>query len=450
MKRLVPLLLLLTGCVANPDRLTLAELKYVEADLAEVDVTHSLELAMEGYRQFLANTEVNAQTPEALRRLADLKIEQEFGAHVGPARIERPDFSGAGRSELLHVEAAVSGPVDAADIDASIAARSATSFGPGEFAGELADQAGDGLAPFQSTSPREAIAIYQRILRDYPYYARSDQVLYQMARAYDELGEPEAAMEVMDRLVSRFPQSRFNDEVYFRRGEFHFVRRQYLAAEESYGAIIAMGKTSDFYELARYKMGWSLYKQELYEEALHHYLALLDFKLEQGYDFDAEAAVAEAAVADTDAATLEEERRVADTFRVVSLRVLQPRWRGHSEKLLCRQRPSRLRKPHLSKPWRVLRRKAALQRCRGSLRVLRGSESSASCGPAVQHAGHGDLCRRRLPAAGGGLQAKLCGALRAELGLLAALCHRRATRGAGVPENQPKRSGAALPRGLSG
>src|SRR4029434_9315153 len=60
------------------------------------------------------------------------------------------------------------------------------------------------------------------------------------------------------------------------------------------------------YELALYKLGWTLYKQEFYEEALHRYIALLDYKVSIGYDFD-------------QVHEEEDERRVTDTFRVVSL-----------------------------------------------------------------------------------------------------------------------------------
>jgi tetratricopeptide (TPR) repeat protein len=311
MKRTLPLagLLLVCGCAATPERLTLAQLQHVEPDLTEVDVSSSLERAMEGYRQFLANTEVNAQTPEALRRLADLKIEKEFGTHVAPQKVAKPNFAATQMPEREST-AVDRDAVDsqAASVAASIRARSAAA----EDASILATDAGetDDLMAGAVTSPREAIAIYGRILRDHPYYVRNDQVLYQMARAYDELGEIEQAMLIMDRLVSEFPRSRFIDEVHFRQGEFYFVRRKFLDAEDAYGAIISLGKTSEFYELARYKMGWSLYKQELYEDALDHYLALLDFKVEQGYDFDTAGATA---------VEVEEERRVADTFRVVSL-----------------------------------------------------------------------------------------------------------------------------------
>jgi tetratricopeptide (TPR) repeat protein len=156
------------------------------------------------------------------------------------------------------------------------------------------------------SGPLEAISIYERLLREYPNYERRDQVLYQMARAYDELGRTEEAIDVMQRLVGEFGYSRYSDEVQFRRGEYYFTRRKYRDAENAYQTITSAGARSDFYELALYKLGWSLYKQDVYDEALHQYMALLDYKLSVGYDFD-------------EAHAEEDERRVADTFRVISL-----------------------------------------------------------------------------------------------------------------------------------
>jgi tetratricopeptide (TPR) repeat protein len=127
-----------------------------------------------------------------------------------------------------------------------------------------------------------------------------------MSRAYDEIGQPDEAMAVMNRLVAEFPDSRLVDEVHFRRGEYNFVRKNYLEAEEAYGAIIDLGPGSYYYELALYKLGWTLYKQEFYDDALHNFVAMLDHRESIGYDFDQ---------------VLEEsdEHRVADTFRVISL-----------------------------------------------------------------------------------------------------------------------------------
>ena len=103
-----------------------------------------------------------------------------------------------------------------------------------------------------------------------------------------------------------YKRQRYLDEVYFRRGEYYFVRKKYIDAETAYGAIIRMGEDSSYYELALYKQGWAFYKQYLYEEALHNYMALLDYRKSIGYDFDQ---------ADEE----NDEHRIADTFRVISL-----------------------------------------------------------------------------------------------------------------------------------
>src|SRR6185503_920751 len=251
-------------------------------------------------------------TPEAMRRLADLQLEREFGIAGGdrPAgrwvELAAPD-AGAAPSEIGATAApptTIADAIAAAESDEEFERRTT-----GEAVLEPAanfDLPVTGAEGVAQSGPLEAIAIYERLLKEYPNYERRDQVLYQMARAYDELGRTEEAIDVMQRLVGEFGYSRFSDEVQFRRGEYYFTRHKYRDAENAYQTITSSGSRSEFYELALYKLGWSLYKQDVYDEALHQYMALLDYKLSVGYDFD--AAHAE-----------EDERRVADTFRVISL-----------------------------------------------------------------------------------------------------------------------------------
>ena len=153
---------------------------------------------------------------------------------------------------------------------------------------------------------REAIALYRKLLDKYPSYDRNDQVLYQMSRAYEELGQVEEAMQVMNRMVREYPHSRYMDEVQFRRAEYFFTRKRFLDAEEAYASIVTMGASSSYFQLAQYKLGWTFYKQELYDEALNRFIALLDYKVSTGYDF----------AQTTDQA---ERKRIDDTFRVISL-----------------------------------------------------------------------------------------------------------------------------------
>jgi tetratricopeptide (TPR) repeat protein len=333
--------LVAAGCASSPGAGTLATLRTVEADVAEVEVADSLDLAMQSYRRYLAETPTSAMTPEAMRRLADLQLEREFGIAGGapPPRwteMPAPEYAGAGATanadaapeyagagatanadaapgEIGAATAAAPAPAPTiADAIAAVAIESDEEFerrttGELEFAPVAAfDLPATGTDRGAESGPLEAIKIYERLLTEYPNYERRDQVLYQMARAYDELGRTEEAMDVMQRLVGEFGYSRYNDEVQFRRGEYYFTRRRFRDAENAYETIASSGARSEFYELALYKLGWSLYKQDFYEEALHRYMALLDYKVSVGYDFDQEHAE-------------EDERRVTDTFRVISL-----------------------------------------------------------------------------------------------------------------------------------
>ncbi|MEK9953395.1 MAG: tetratricopeptide repeat protein, partial [Curvibacter sp.] len=164
----------------------------------------------------------------------------------------------------------------------------------------------DGSSDAQQGSTEEAIRLYQRLLSRYPHYERNDQVLYQLARAHEELGQVDEAMKTMERIPRDYPKSRYYDEVQFRIGEYHFTRKKYLDAEDAYKAVVELGPGSSFHELALYKLGWTFYKQELYEDALHRFVALLDHKVQTGYDFEHP----------TDPLT---HKRIEDTHHVISL-----------------------------------------------------------------------------------------------------------------------------------
>ncbi|MBT8441787.1 MAG: tetratricopeptide repeat protein [Gammaproteobacteria bacterium] len=296
----------LVACGTTGERGTLAELERVEPDTDEVFLDDSLTLAAQSYRRYLEETPQTARTPEAMRRLADLQIEQEYGVIGGGAQLVEMPVPDSAPAQEIAAGGSGNGPVvpEESELEFEQRASQRQTFltSSTQFDAEL-PEAEAGVAP---AGPSEAIETYRRILETYPDYERNDQVLYQMSRAYDEIGQPDDAMLIMDRLVAQYPFSRYVDEVHFRRGEYFFVRKKYLDAESAYGSIINIGSGSSYYELALYKLGWALYKQEFYEEALHNFIAMLDHRLSIGYDFD-------------EAIDENDEHRVGDTFRVVSL-----------------------------------------------------------------------------------------------------------------------------------
>src|SRR5260370_38005857 len=74
------LLPLLGACAHHVDQAgTLASLHQVRADTKEVPVDQGLDQAVQSYRDFLKEAPDSKLAPEAMRRLADLKIEKELG-----------------------------------------------------------------------------------------------------------------------------------------------------------------------------------------------------------------------------------------------------------------------------------------------------------------------------------------------------------------------------------
>jgi len=313
--------LVLVSCATQNDRGTISQLKNVKVDLKDEKIEGGIEKAMAGYQKFLEETPESAMTPEAIRRLADLKIEKEYGVVEGAGKskaappggkIDRPEAFDAKHTQ----KPTVGGKGDDKEKSSTIADRNKESAKDFEKRATQADEvkstqpAGDIVMPegadLENAGAREAIALYKKLLDKYPLYERNDQVLYQLSRAYEELGNVDEAMNVMNRIVKEYPSSRYMDEIQFRRGEYYFTRKKFLDSEDAYKSIADSGEGSSYYELALYKLGWSYYKQEMYDEGLHSFVALLDHKVKTGYDFE-------------NSKDEFEQKRIEDTYRVISL-----------------------------------------------------------------------------------------------------------------------------------
>ncbi len=189
---------------------------------ADVPLTGTQEDARDHYEQFLKTPNADPdRSAAALRRLGDLELE-------------------AGESQAL--------------------------------------DAGTSKLPASSYAP--AIARYKDLLKRYPNDPRNDTVLYQLARAQDSGGDTAGALTSLDALVVRYPASANIDEVQFRRGELLFGAKRFADAERAYRAVLALPDRPTFAEPSRYKLGWSLFRQERFEESTAAFLALLDARFE--------------------------------------------------------------------------------------------------------------------------------------------------------------------------
>ncbi len=157
----------------------------------------------------------------------------------------------------------------------------------------------------------EAISLYEYLLNKDPDGPDTTDLLYQLSRATEETGQTQQALTVIDRLLAQEPVSntRLYADTRFRRGELLFGEGAYLEAGQSYQAVVDLGASVPAYEQSLYKLGWSLFKQERYADALPVLFAFLDLKITTDEDLDVQLARLSPA----------DREQVADVFRVISM-----------------------------------------------------------------------------------------------------------------------------------
>ncbi len=157
----------------------------------------------------------------------------------------------------------------------------------------------------------EAIVIYEQLLGIRPQDSASAELLYQLAKAYEGQGRPQRATEILKRLIDGYPHIRANlyADAQFRFGELLFGEQDFARAEAAYRAVVKLGGKVPVYEQALNKLGWSLLRQERYNDALEPFFTLMDLKLP--LNSDPEQLLSELSRADRE--------QVDDLFRAISL-----------------------------------------------------------------------------------------------------------------------------------
>ena len=174
-----------------------------------------------------------------------------------------------------------------------------------------ADQLSNNIEVIETRGYDNAVDLFQKLLEAYPDYRRNDTVLYQLARGYEIGGRTDEALDVLNSLVARYPNTPLIDEVQFRRGEMLFLRKQYNEAEVAYQAVMEVGDSSRFYEQSLYKLGWAQFKLAWHEESLNPFFTLLNLKLGDIEIEDGDDRLQGLSRA--------EQEMVEDTFRVLSI-----------------------------------------------------------------------------------------------------------------------------------
>ena len=195
--------------------------------------------------------------------------------------------------------------------DPELRAEAMRRLGDLELDATEADQLVQNIDAVSEAGYNNAVDLYQQLLEAYPDYRRNDTVLYQLGRAYEIGGRNDDALNVLNELINRYPQTPLIDEVQFRRGEMLFMRKDYNGAELAYKSVVNYGEQSRFYEQSLYKLGWSQFKLAWHEDSLEPFFELLDRKIGTIELQDSENQLEQLSRA--------EQELVQDTFRVLSI-----------------------------------------------------------------------------------------------------------------------------------
>lgn len=114
---------------------------------------------------------------------------------------------------------------------------------------------------------RKAIAIYERIQREFPRFASMDLVIFNNAYAYQQLGNDKAAEQLYIRLTTQHNDSILVPDSYVAIGELNYTRKSFSNALENFKKVRSYPQAR-VYPYSMYKAAWSLYNMQDASSAL--------------------------------------------------------------------------------------------------------------------------------------------------------------------------------------
>ncbi|WP_171818490.1 tetratricopeptide repeat protein [Pyxidicoccus fallax] len=126
----------------------------------------------------------------------------------------------------------------------------------------------------------DSVALYRRLLKDFPDYRLNDAALYLLGYCLEEQRQFSEGLVAYEQLIERYPKSRFTTEAWVRIGEHWFDAYEdpnaLTKAEVAFAAAIRDTQHA-LYDKALYKLAWTYYKMDRFDEAVESFLTLTDF-----------------------------------------------------------------------------------------------------------------------------------------------------------------------------
>lgn len=266
----------LVGEHARYQSTTLGDLERVDIPVQAQDLENpSAENALESYRRAIDLFQDPETRARYLRRMADLAL----------AAAERKTRLPAGETVAANVaeQPAVGDEELDREVDrllyenfmekAQTTADREERYAQLDLASNMKSALGDARL---ETDYSTAIMLYQTLLETSEDPVERAETWYLIAKSWSLAGEPERALAALDRLVQEHPDSVWYVEAQFRRGEMLFSDGDFEYAAAAYREVVRAGIDTEFFDQARYKLGWSEYKLGAWPRALDTFVGLAD------------------------------------------------------------------------------------------------------------------------------------------------------------------------------
>jgi tetratricopeptide (TPR) repeat protein len=143
-------------------------------------------------------------------------------------------------------------------------------------------EAGGGSFEQSEERLHKSVALYETLLKENAGSPANDRVLYQLSRAYQDMGETAKAEAALARMQREFPQSSYGEDAHFRRAELLYKLEKFDGAASEYRQVLQQAQNSPFFEPSQYKYGWTQYKLGNHEAAIDTFTAILNRELPPG------------------------------------------------------------------------------------------------------------------------------------------------------------------------
>ncbi|HYO53806.1 tetratricopeptide repeat protein [Archangium sp.] len=124
-----------------------------------------------------------------------------------------------------------------------------------------------------------SIALYRQLLSRFPDYPLNDGAWYLLGYCLEKQNAFEDGLAAYQQLIAHHPTSRFATEAWVRIGEYYFDAYNdpdaLPKAAEAYEAAIR-DTSHPLYDKALYKLGWTYYRMDRFDEAVDRFIALVD------------------------------------------------------------------------------------------------------------------------------------------------------------------------------